>query len=36
MTERERIILDLLARGLNNAEIASVLVLSLRTAHNHV
>ncbi|EFH84912.1 response regulator [Ktedonobacter racemifer] len=36
LTEREREILSLLAQGLNNAEIAQRLVLSLKTVRNHL
>lgn len=36
LTEREREILDLMARGLNNAQIANRLVLSIKTVQNHV
>ena len=36
LTEREREILDLVARGLTNTEIASRLVLSPKTVRNHV
>lgn len=36
LTEREREVLDLLARGMNNAEIAGVLVISQKTVRNHV
>jgi DNA-binding NarL/FixJ family response regulator len=36
LTEREREVLDYIARGENNAEIASVLVLNQKTIRNHV
>lgn len=36
LTEREREILDLIARGENNAEIAQCLVLSPHTVRNHI
>jgi len=36
LTERERQVLDLIAQGWNNAEIASHLTLSLKTVRNHV
>lgn len=36
LTDREREILDLVARGLNNAEITQRLVLSPKTVRNHV
>ena len=36
MTEREREILDLVARGLTNAAIARRLVVSDKTVRNHV
>jgi DNA-binding NarL/FixJ family response regulator len=36
LTEREREILDLVARGLNNAQITQRLVLSPKTVRNHV
>ena len=36
LTEREREILDLLARGLPNADIAHELTLSVHTVRNHV
>jgi DNA-binding NarL/FixJ family response regulator len=36
LTERERAILDLLARGLSNADIAGHLTLSVHTVRNHV
>jgi len=36
LTEREREILDLIARGENNAEIAQRLVLSPHTVRNHI
>ncbi len=36
LTEREREVLQLIARGRNNADIAAELVLSLKTVRNHV
>jgi DNA-binding NarL/FixJ family response regulator len=36
LTEREREILHLMARGLNNAAIANTLSVSLKTVQNHV
>jgi len=36
LTEREREILDLIARGYNNADIARELVISIKTVRNHV
>jgi DNA-binding NarL/FixJ family response regulator len=36
LTERERELLQLIAAGLNNGEIAARLVLSLKTVQNHV
>jgi DNA-binding NarL/FixJ family response regulator len=36
LTDREREILDLLAGGLSNADIAAELTLSVHTVRNHV
>jgi DNA-binding NarL/FixJ family response regulator len=36
LTDREREVLNLLAQGLNNQDIASRLVISVKTARNHV
>jgi DNA-binding NarL/FixJ family response regulator len=36
LTDREREILDLIAQGLNNAEIARRFVLSPKTVRNHI
>ena len=36
MTEREREILQLIARGQSNADIAEALTISLKTVRNHV
>ena len=36
LTERERGILDLLAKGLSNADIAEQLTISVHTVRNHV
>ena len=36
LTEREREVLDLIARGLTNSAIAQKLVLSEKTVRNHV
>ncbi len=36
LTDREREILDMIARGMNNAEIASAFTLSPKTVRNHV
>jgi len=36
LTEREREILDLIAQGMNNTEIANKLSISLKTVRNHV
>jgi DNA-binding NarL/FixJ family response regulator len=36
LTEREREVLDLIARGLNNAAISQRLVLSHKTVRNHI
>jgi DNA-binding NarL/FixJ family response regulator len=36
LSEREQEILSMIARGMSNAEIATKLVLSLKTVQNHV
>jgi DNA-binding NarL/FixJ family response regulator len=36
LSERERDVLDLIAQGLNNTDIAARLVLSQKTVRNHV
>jgi len=36
LTEREREVLSLMARGMSNAQIADTFVLSLKTVRNHV
>ncbi len=36
LTEREREVLDLLAQGMNNQDIAGRLVISVKTVRNHV
>ena len=36
LTEREREVLELIARGLDNAQIASQLSLSAKTVRNHI
>jgi DNA-binding NarL/FixJ family response regulator len=36
LTDREREILDLIARGESNAEIAQALTISIKTVRNHV
>jgi DNA-binding NarL/FixJ family response regulator len=36
LTEREREVLNLIAQGYNNAEIARVLVINIKTVRNHV
>ena len=36
MTDREREVLELIARGNNNPTIAAQLVLSVKTVQNHV
>jgi DNA-binding NarL/FixJ family response regulator len=36
LTEREREVLELIAQGTNNAEIAQRLTISIKTARNHV
>jgi DNA-binding NarL/FixJ family response regulator len=36
LTDRERELLDLIAQGLNNAEIAQRLVISPKTVRNHI
>ena len=36
MTEREREVLELIARGLGNDDIASELAISTKTVRNHI
>jgi DNA-binding NarL/FixJ family response regulator len=36
LTEREHEVLQLIARGRNNSDIAETLVISLKTVRNHV
>jgi DNA-binding NarL/FixJ family response regulator len=36
LTDREREVLDLIAQGKSNADIAEMLVISVKTVRNHV